>query len=166
MNAVDTNILIYARDSRDAIKQQKAQHLATSLPHGALLWQVACEFIAASRKFAPFGFTRAQAWREVERLNLVWTLILPSENVLTRAEQLTTTHNLSFWDAMIVAACMEGGITLLYTEDFDDSLSKATGVEIVNPFSYRHITICEKEIDRASGNLPDMIELARSLRQS
>jgi predicted nucleic acid-binding protein len=70
----------------------------------------------------------------VERLRVLWKLILPSENVLTRAEQLTVTHNLSFWDAMIVAACMEGGITRLYTEDFDNSLTQTTGVEIVNRF--------------------------------
>ncbi len=63
-----------------------------------------------------------------------WQLILPSANVLQRAESLTATHNLSFWDAMIVAACIEGGVTRLYTEDFDDSLSKATAVEIINPF--------------------------------
>jgi predicted nucleic acid-binding protein len=134
MNAVDTNVLIYVRDPRDPVKQQKAVQLTTGLSDGALLWQVACEFVAASRKLAPFGFTQAQAWREVERLRVLWKLILPSESVLHRAEQLMATHNLSFWDAMIVAACMEGGVARLYTEDFDDSLSKATGVEIINPF--------------------------------
>ena len=96
MNAVDTNILIYVRDPRDPVKQQKAVQLATSLSDGALLWQVACEFVAASRKLAPFGFTQAQAWLEVKRLRALWKLILPSESVLLRAEQLTTTHNLSF----------------------------------------------------------------------
>jgi predicted nucleic acid-binding protein len=35
---------------------------------------------------------------------------------------------------MIIAACMEGGVTRLYTEDFDNAISEATGVEIVNPF--------------------------------
>lgn len=83
---------------------------------------------------AAVGYTQAQAWRELEQLRVLWKLILPSENVFARAESLTATHNLSFWDAMIVAACIEGGITRLYTEDFDDSLSKATGVEIINPF--------------------------------
>jgi len=134
MNAVDTNVLIYTFDPRDPVKRQKAQQLTTNLASGALLWQVACEFIAASRKLTPFGFTQAQAWREIKRLILVWTFVLPSENVLTRAEQLTATHSLSFWDAMIVAACIEGGIERLYTEDFDDSLSQAIGVEIINPF--------------------------------
>lgn len=135
MNAVDTNVLIYVRDPRDPVKQQKAVQLTTGLSDGALLWQVVCEFVAASRKLAPFGFTQTHAWHEVERLRVLWKLILPSENVLTRAEQLTATQNLSFWDAMIVAACMEGGITRLYTEDFDSSLKQATGIEIVNPFS-------------------------------
>ena len=134
MNAVDTNVLIYVRDPRDPAKQQKAVQLTTGLSDGALLWQVACEFVAASRKLAPFGFIQTRAWHEVERLRVLWKLILPSENVLTRAEQLTATHSLSFWDAMIVAACMEGGITRLYTEDFDNSLTQTTGVEIVNPF--------------------------------
>ena len=134
MNAVDTNVLIYVRDPRDPAKQQQAIELTTGMGDGALLWQVACEFVSASRKLAPFGFTREEAWRELERLRRLWTMILPSENVLTRAEQLTATHNLSFWDSLLVAGCVEGGVTRLYIEDFDASLSKATGVEIVNPF--------------------------------
>jgi predicted nucleic acid-binding protein len=134
MNAVDTNVLIYARDPRDAVKWHKARELAHKLPDGALLWQVGCEFIAASRKLTSIGYTQAQAWREFEQLRALWELILPSEKVFTLAEQLTSAHNLSFWDAMIVAACVEGGITRFYTEDFDESVSKITGVEIVNPF--------------------------------
>lgn len=134
MNAVDTNVLVYVRDPRDPVKQQDAVRLTTGLVDGALIWQVGCEFVAASRKLAPFGFTQVEAWRELERLRQLWTVILPSENVLLRAEQLTATHNLSFWDSMLVAACIEGGVTRLYTEDFDTSLSRATGVEIVNPF--------------------------------
>jgi predicted nucleic acid-binding protein len=78
MNAVDTNVLIYARDPRDSVKQQKARALTSNLTDGALLWQVACEFVAASRKLAPFGFSQAQAWHEVERLRVLWKLILPS----------------------------------------------------------------------------------------
>jgi hypothetical protein len=35
---------------------------------------------------------------------------------------------------MLVAACIEGGVTHPYTEDFDSSISKAIGVEIINPF--------------------------------
>jgi predicted nucleic acid-binding protein len=134
MNAVDTNVLIYARDPRHPAKHQKARELTSGMPDGGLLWQVACEFIAASRKLTDVGYTQTQAWRELEQLRGLWKVILPSEGILLRAEQLTATHNLSFWDSLLVAACIEGGVTRLYTEDFDASLSKPTGIEIINPF--------------------------------
>jgi predicted nucleic acid-binding protein len=135
MNAVDTNILIYARDPRDPAKQQKARATISSISDGVLLWQVACEFIAASRKLTNLGYTQALAWRESEQLRRLWRLVLPAESVFSQAEELTATRNLSFWDAMLIAACMEAGIKRLYTEDFDDSISATIGVEIVNPFS-------------------------------
>lgn len=47
MNAVDTNVLIYVHDPRDREKQATADALVRSLIDGVLLWQVACEFIAA-----------------------------------------------------------------------------------------------------------------------
>src|SRR2546421_8353452 len=106
MNAVDTNVLIYVRDPPDLEKQQRAVDLTTELRAGALLWQVACEFIAASRKLTPHGFTQGDAWRDLEQLRALWTLVLPSEGVLIRAEQLITKHSLSHWDAMLIAACI------------------------------------------------------------
>lgn len=45
MNAVDTNVLLYAHDSRDPAKQTIAIALIESLTEGILLWQVACEII-------------------------------------------------------------------------------------------------------------------------
>ena len=91
-------------------------------------------FIAASRKLTVVGYTRAQSWRELEQLRALWKLILASENAFVRAETLTASGNLSFWDAMIIAARVQGGVTRFYTEDFDNSLLKVTGLEIVNPF--------------------------------
>ena len=57
MNAVDTNVLIYACDQSDVRRQRLALDLITSTPDCVLLWQVACEFIAASRKLNKQGFT-------------------------------------------------------------------------------------------------------------
>jgi predicted nucleic acid-binding protein len=42
--------------------------------------------------------------------------------------------NVLIYVSMIIAVCMESGVTRFYTEDFDNSISQATGVEIVNPF--------------------------------
>jgi predicted nucleic acid-binding protein len=68
MNAVDTNVLIYAHDPRNPVKQNKAVALIASLTDGVLLWQVACEYVAASRKLAPFGLNPQQAFADLKRL--------------------------------------------------------------------------------------------------
>lgn len=48
---------------------------------------------------------------------------------------LTFWHNysLSFWDAMIIAACLDAGVPRLYSEDFD-AYAQVDGLQIVNPF--------------------------------
>jgi hypothetical protein len=57
MIAVDTNVLIYACDQADPKRQKVALDLITNAEDGVLLWQVACEFISASRKLHKQGFT-------------------------------------------------------------------------------------------------------------
>ncbi len=137
MNAVDTNILLYVHDPRDPGKQATATALLQSMTDGVLLWQVACEYLSASRKLEPLGYSRVQAWQGIHDLRRVWTTILPSWGVLERAERLLSAYSLSFWDAMIIAACLEGGVTRLYSEDFD-AYPHVDGLEIVNPFGDSH----------------------------
>jgi predicted nucleic acid-binding protein len=132
MIAVDTNILIYVNDPRDPVKQGIASSLVLSLIDGVLLWQVACEHLAASRKLEPLGYDRAQAWQYLRDLRQVWYTVLPTWSVLDRAEQLINRFSLSYWDAMIVAACLEANVQTLYTEDF--GYPNMDGLMIVNPF--------------------------------
>lgn len=134
MNAVDTNILIYANDPRDPVKQNKAVELIDTLTEGVLLWQVACEYVAASRKLAAYGLNQQQALADLGLLRRKWTPSFLTWKVLDGAQALMTSGNLSFWDALIVAACLESGVTRLYSEDFDASTSARTGVAIINPF--------------------------------
>src|SRR5919202_1540823 len=98
MNAVDTNVLLYVHDPRDRDKQATAAALLQSLTDGVLLSQVACEYIAASRKLEPLRYSRAQAWLDISDLHRVWTTILPGWSVLERAERLWDSYNLSFGD--------------------------------------------------------------------
>lgn len=133
MNAVDTNVLIYAHDPRDTTKNSIAISLIDSLFDGVLLWQVACEFLWASRKLVPFGYDQTQAWSEVRRLRRAWRTTIPDWIVMDHASTLLTRYSLSFWDAMIVAACLEAGVTHLYSEDFD-GYKKIEGLSLLNPF--------------------------------
>ena len=83
MIALDTNVLIYAYDGAEPKRQQTAVDLISAVQDAVLLWQVACEFIAASRKlldeagddlftFVRFPNTQWKALRTtsaLERLN-------------------------------------------------------------------------------------------------
>jgi len=56
MIALDTNVLIYACDKADPRRPQVALDLVSRSVDGVLLWQVACKFVAASRKLRSQGF--------------------------------------------------------------------------------------------------------------
>jgi predicted nucleic acid-binding protein len=66
MIALDTNILIYACDKADIKRQRVALDLVSSADDGVLLWQVACEFVAASRKLRSQGFTIVDSMKKMD----------------------------------------------------------------------------------------------------
>src|SRR5688572_24922922 len=113
MNAVDTNVLVYAHDPRDPAKRAAAVALLASLADGVLLWQVAVEYLATCRKLEPYGYTIARSWQDVRAMRRKWTTLGPEWQALDRAEDLTRRYSLSFWDAMVVAACLEGSVKRL-----------------------------------------------------
>ncbi len=133
MNAIDTNIWIYRHDSRDPTKQQIAEQLITTMPQ-ILLWQVGCEFIAASRKLAAIGFTEDQAWAALADMQSIAAQVaIPDIQVWTDAQDLQKRHALSFWDALLVAACIRGGAQTLYSEDLGAPRT-IENLSLVNPF--------------------------------
>ena len=135
MNAHDTNVWIYSHDTRDPLKQLQAlQLIATSRPF-VLLWQVGCEFIAASRKLQPLGFTEDQAWQALTNMQAAAANILfPDAQLWPETYSLQKRHSLSFWDALLVAACIRGGVKTLYTENLG-APRIIDGLSLSNPFT-------------------------------
>ncbi len=134
MNAVDTNVLIYVSDPQDPAKQAIATDLLLSLDDGILLWQVATEYLAASRKLKRFGYDSAQAWEDLQELQRLWRLVLPTWDVMEKSRKLLEQYMLSHWDAMIISASLIAGVERLYTEDFD-AYPLIENLQIINPFS-------------------------------
>ena len=132
VEAFDTNVLVYACDKSDARKRQIAQRTLDT-DEGVILWQTACEFIAATRKLADQGFAPPDAWRHLGFLLESMPLVLPNRSVLDRARVLHVEKQWSFWDALIVAAAVEAGANRLYSEDLPGG-APPEGLEIVNPF--------------------------------
>jgi predicted nucleic acid-binding protein len=134
MNVLDTNVWLYSHDTRDPHKQARAQQLIATVRPLALPWQVGCEFVAASRKLAPAGFPEAHAWAALTAMRaLVDAILLPGPDLWPETQALQGRYSLSFWDALLIAACLHDGVKILYTEDMGapriiDRLS------LVNPF--------------------------------
>lgn len=133
MNAVDTNVLIYANDSRAPEKRSVAEKIISNLDEAILLWQVACEYVAASRKLEKFGFTQKDAFTDLVYLSRSWQIALPTWKIIENAEMLTDRYSISFWDATLVAACLTSGVDRLYSEDIGNHFH-SHGLEIINPF--------------------------------
>jgi predicted DNA-binding antitoxin AbrB/MazE fold protein len=93
---LDTNVLIYACDKADPACQDRAE---SDFEHhsGVRLWQVACEFIAASRKLERQGFTARDAWARLADFLELFQLVIPAGNrVLDRAKHLHLSRNIAF----------------------------------------------------------------------
>jgi predicted nucleic acid-binding protein len=135
MNALDTNVWLYSHDTRDPVKQACAQRLIATTRPLALPWQVGCEFVAASRKLAAVGFTEAQAWAALAAMRaLADVILLPVPDLWSESQALQQRFSLSFWDSLLVAACLRGGVQILYTEDMGSPRS-IDNLSLVNPFT-------------------------------
>ena len=135
MNAVDTNVWVYSHDSREPVKQQIALDTVAAARPMLLPWQVGCEFIAATRKLQPLGFTTDDAWRNLDNMRqMARGVAMPDIADWNTARDLATAEMLSFWDALLLATCLRHGVKTLYTEDLG-SPRTIRGTQVVNPFA-------------------------------
>jgi predicted nucleic acid-binding protein len=134
---VDTNVLVYARDSTEEEKHARALRWMAALwaeRGGALSWQVLHEYyVVVTRKLSPArdaetareDVASLAAWRPIE-LDLV---------TVDAAWAVEDRFGLSWWDALIVGAAQVGGCSYLLTEDLQDGQS-FDGVRVVSPFTH------------------------------
>jgi predicted nucleic acid-binding protein len=138
MNAVDTNVFVYALDHDDVIKQSKAHELLTRLVQSPveafLLWQVAGELLSCLRKWEAVGRVgAADVEAHFRDVLSMFPLRIPTAQVFDTALDLHRRFSLSHWDSMLLAACKDAGVTTLYSEDLDAG-TNYDGVSVVNPF--------------------------------
>jgi predicted nucleic acid-binding protein len=132
MTAIDTNILFYAHDRSDQRKMRIASGVIASLDDGVLLWQVACEYLWASRKLESQAYSYRDALEDIEDLRSGWDAVLPTWGVLGQVRGLRA-KGFSHWDALLIATCIESGVRRLLSEDFRET-RRVDSLEIVNPF--------------------------------
>ena len=130
---VDTNVLLYALDPIDTRKHLAARNWREGLwrgRNGRLSFQVLQEFyVKATQKWPS---RRDEARSEVRDL-LSWRPVSVDAAILERAWKIQERFQLSFWDALIVAAAKSLGCAYLLTEDLQPDQNLA-GVMVINPF--------------------------------
>jgi predicted nucleic acid-binding protein len=68
------------------------------------------------------------------RVGNLFPIFVPTANVFNLSFDFHSRFSLSHWDAMLLAACKDAGVTTLYSEDLQAGMNY-DGVVIVNPFA-------------------------------
>ena len=136
MYFLDANVLVYLRDANSPDKCQVALKLVDDLSgigEAIVSTQVLSEFFwVATRKLRP-RLPVAEAVAEVARFQNMFRVIAVSVEVLNLALELMQTHQMTIWDAQIVAAASVSGASVVLTEDAQ-SQPIIHGVRYANPF--------------------------------
>jgi predicted nucleic acid-binding protein len=132
----DTNVLVYLFDGDAPAKKTRARELlaeSTSRGETVLSTQVLQEFyVTVTRKLAtPLDAGTARA--AVEAFAALTVVTIGSDTVIAAARRGESAR-LSFWDALIVQAAVEGGAGTLYSEDLQDGY-ETDGLVVRNPFA-------------------------------
>jgi predicted nucleic acid-binding protein len=136
---IDTNILIYAYDARDAFKQRRAVDVMRTLQAsklGALSVQVLGEFYVNVTRKPLFPLTVEEARLSSVRLCRSWPVLDVTAHAYLDALQGVSLFKLSFWDALVWATARNGGIGSIVTED-QEHLRLVGDVRYYNPFDQR-----------------------------
>jgi len=133
---LDTNVLVYAYDRRDASKRDAAIALLRALVHvgeTAVSVQVLGELFWTISRHIPDPLTAVEATDEVARHARTWQVVELSSDTVRTATRAVAQYGLPYWDALIWAAARLAGIPVILSEDFQDD-REIEGVTFQNPF--------------------------------
>ena len=132
---VDSNILVYAHDADSGNKQRIAANAVAEIldaRSGVLSIQVLQEFYSTVTRKLRSAIARDVA-RELLRGYSSWVIQPLTPDDVIAASFLEQSHQLSFWDALIVQAALLAGAKKLLSEDLQHGRS-ISGVMVENPF--------------------------------
>lgn len=132
---VDTNVLIYAHDRSAEHKHTRARELTRELwqtGEGCLSIQVLQEFYVNVTQKVAQPLASEVAAQLIADLS-VWQVHRPGIEDILDAIRLQERHQVSFWDAMIIASAIQLGCQTIWSEDLNPG-QVYDRVTVVNPF--------------------------------
>jgi predicted nucleic acid-binding protein len=134
MLTLDTNVLVYAFDQREAIKRPVARAVLETMRERQmpLALQVCGEFYnVLTRKFDKAPRDAAEL---AKGLMVSYLLFANSPATVSRALDLASSGRFSFWDANLLTAAEAAGCDVLFSEDMADGM-RVGDLEVINPFA-------------------------------
>lgn len=131
--ALDTNVLVYAEGFGDDVRCQSAGDLIARFKPTDLI--VAVQVLGELSRVLTSKMKKSGS--EVRDLLLSWSDgVVVADTTWTAfqsAMDLSVDHQISMWDALILAVAAENKCRLLLSEDFQNGFTWR-GVTVVNPF--------------------------------
>jgi len=129
---LDANILVYAQDNGSPDKQRKSREVIAQLTasgDGVISTQVIQEFyVAATRKLK----VQPLAAKGVLKTFAVFEIVQVTPELIQEAVDCSILNELSFCDALILAAAAAAGCSTAYSEDLNAGQT-IMGVRVQNP---------------------------------
>jgi predicted nucleic acid-binding protein len=132
---VDTNVLLYARDGTERLKQPVAMSWLARLwteRSGRTSVQVLSEYYTNATRTLKPGLPPEDAWNDVQAF-FTWHPQSLDAELLAAARDVERRYRLGWWDSLIVAAAQAQRCTVLLSEDFQRDMDFG-GVIVCNPF--------------------------------
>jgi predicted nucleic acid-binding protein len=132
---VDTNVHLYAKDTRDAGKQGRANEWLSwcwTRRTGRISTQVLNELYSNAITRFRSGVTPEKAREQVRMLRL-WQPPHLDTYTVDGAWVMQDRYKLGYWDALILSSAQQQGCNYLLSEDMPH-LQKYDTVQTVNPF--------------------------------
>ncbi len=128
---VDTNVLIYAYSDTELEKKKKVLSLLIT-ESIAISTQVVNEFIwVMNRKFnVDFGSLKFI----INNIFDLYKVCIINHSAVLKAIDLSKRLNFSYWDSLMLAAVLELGCNVFYTEDLQDGQNIDNQIIVINPF--------------------------------
>ncbi len=131
----DTNILVYAYDTHDPVKQKIANHLILESIHNHCGWvsvQVFGEFFNVVTRQINNPLTSEEAREAIDHLTLL-NITKMDMKLVSRAIDAHQKYQTTYWDSLIIASAETASCSTLLSEDFNTT-QKYFGIVASNPF--------------------------------
>jgi len=128
--AVDSNVLIYLHDFSDKRKRRIAQEILADNPK--IPMQVISEYLNITRRI--LTLSKEDLLEHAARLFAPCNIVSVVPATLQYASALVKRYQFQLFDAVIVAASIESGCQILYSEDMQHKLVADNMLTILNPF--------------------------------